>query len=80
MTADAGQFDIAGCLYIHDHVKDPACIPTEGIAPAEARNYPLDYSAPARQCEAGAERERGKVVKIIIIKNNGLRRPREHCR
>jgi acyl-CoA synthetase (AMP-forming)/AMP-acid ligase II len=68
-TGDAGFFDEAGYLYIHDRVKDMIVSGGENIYPAEVENAVFGHPAVADVAVIGVPDEKwGEAVKAIVVR------------
>ncbi len=71
-TGDAGFFDEAGYLFIHDRVKDMIVSGGENVYPAEVENALFSHPAVADAAVIGVPDERwGEAVKAVIVLRPG---------
>jgi fatty-acyl-CoA synthase len=71
-TGDAGFFDEAGFLFIHDRVKDMIVSGGENIYPAEVENAVFGHPAVADVAVIGVPDEKwGEAVKAIVVLKPG---------
>jgi long-chain acyl-CoA synthetase len=67
-TGDAGFFDDAGYLYLHDRIKDMIISGGENVYPAEVENVLLSHPAVADAAVIGVPDDRwGETVKAIVV-------------
>ncbi|HWE65619.1 MAG TPA: long-chain-fatty-acid--CoA ligase [Acidimicrobiales bacterium] len=67
-TGDAGYFDAAGYLYLHDRMKDMIVSGGENIYPAEVENVLLSHASVADAAVIGVPDERwGETVKALVV-------------
>jgi fatty-acyl-CoA synthase len=84
-SGDAGYFDDAGFLFIHDRVKDMIVSGGENVYPAEVENALFSHPDVADAAVIGVPDERwGEAVKAIVVLRDGAERnPASiiaHCR
>ncbi len=84
-SGDAGYFDDAGYLYIHDRVKDMIVSGGENVYPAEVENALFSHHAVADAAVIGVPDNRwGEAVKAIVVLRPGAQAsPADliaHCR
>ena len=71
-TGDAGYFDEAGFLYIHDRVKDMIVSGGENIYPAEVESALYGHPAIADVAVIGVPDDRwGEAVKAVVVLKPG---------
>ena len=71
-TGDAGYFDEAGYLYIHDRVKDMIVSGGENIYPAEVENALFGHADVADVAVVGVPDDKwGEAVKAIVVPKPG---------
>jgi long-chain acyl-CoA synthetase len=71
-TGDAGYFDEAGFLYLHDRIKDMIVSGGENIYPAEIENVLADHPHIADVAVIGVPSDRwGETAKAIIVPRAG---------
>ncbi len=71
-TGDAGYFDEAGYLFIHDRVKDMIVSGGENVYPAEVENALFSHPSVADAAVIGVPDERwGEAVKAIVVLRPG---------
>jgi long-chain acyl-CoA synthetase len=84
-TGDAGYFDAAGYLYLHDRIKDMIVSGGENIYPAEVENVLLSHPDVVDAAVIGVPDDRwGETVKAIVVLAPGAAFDEEgvigHCR
>ena len=71
-SGDAGYFDEAGFLFIHDRVKDMIVSAGENVYPAEVENALFSHPDVADAAVVGVPDERwGEAVKAIVVLRDG---------
>lgn len=71
-SGDAGYFDEAGYLYIHDRVKDMIVSGGENVYPAEVENALFSHPCVADAAVIGVPDERwGEAVKAVVVLKAG---------
>jgi fatty-acyl-CoA synthase len=71
-SGDAGYFNEAGFLFIHDRVKDMIVSGGENVYPAEVENAIFSHPDVADAAVIGVPDERwGEAVKAIVVLRNG---------